>query len=594
MTAVRQPSRRSVVVARSVSLVVATLLATWLVAACASAPAVDGDALVIVRVDGQPLTLDDALETFLASHGGHGSLVQGEAAVRELAGRIVERRLFLDEALALGLDRDPDLLEAVDDFRYEQATELYWREHTEDDVFVSDTDVQAFYDRTDLAVRCSLVVTPDEPSALAAHARVEAGEPFADVATEVSTHETADFGGMLPFVQRGELEPAIEARAFALEQPGELSEVFPCEAGFAFLRLEERIVNPNRPAPEVALPQIRVILEERAREDKRAEVEQQLLDAVGAEVDTAAISKASLLGQDDGERVVARADGSTYTLGELRELLDPERVGSAEDAAVTEAATALVREWTLRLALRRAVADAGLLELPEVVRKTDRYRDDTMLTTLCHDYVYADVDPTDDEVRAYYDERLESEFTRPGEVHLAYILVGTDEEARAILARLDAGEVFSDLAREVSLDRTSAMHGGRIGWAREGTLRPEVEGPAFSAPIGSLQGPIATDDGIYLLQILDRKPREQVGFEVAYRTARKRLVDIQQKQAWADWSQRLEERASIVFDEDGVRRAAERLAAEAAAEGHEAGSEGVAAPAVPGDHETPPAGVRAP
>jgi hypothetical protein len=43
---------------------------------------------VIATVNGTQLTFDNAYETFLASHTGHGVLVRGAEAIRELAGRL--------------------------------------------------------------------------------------------------------------------------------------------------------------------------------------------------------------------------------------------------------------------------------------------------------------------------------------------------------------------------------------------------------------------------------------------------------------------------------------------------------------------------
>ena len=51
-----------------------------------------------------------------------------------------------------------------------------------------------------------------------------------------------------------------------------------------------------------------------------------------------------------------------------------------------------------------------------------------------------------------------------------HILVDTEEQAQAVIARLDDGEEFADLAMELSIDTGSGALGGRLGCVGEGTF----------------------------------------------------------------------------------------------------------------------------
>ncbi|AUX40806.1 peptidyl-prolyl cis-trans isomerase [Sorangium cellulosum] len=73
---------------------------------------------------------------------------------------------------------------------------------------------------------------------------------------------------------------------------------------------------------------------------------------------------------------------------------------------------------------------------------------------------------TDEEVRAYY-EAHRDKFSSPAMVALWRILVGTREEAEAILAELKkdpSPQRFKDLARDKSLDKATSMRGGDLGF----------------------------------------------------------------------------------------------------------------------------------
>ena len=58
----------------------------------------------------------------------------------------------------------------------------------------------------------------------------------------------------------------------------------------------------------------------------------------------------------------------------------------------------------------------------------------------------------------------------PPERRLAYIVVATEGEGLKLLERCKAGESFETLAKQASMDRTSAVHGGRIGWIKKGDI----------------------------------------------------------------------------------------------------------------------------
>jgi len=85
----------------------------------------------------------------------------------------------------------------------------------------------------------------------AALERIRAGEDFAAVAGEVSEDPgSKSRGGDLGFFGRGQMVPAFEEVAFALE-PGELSDIVRTDYGFHLIRTEERQEAVHRPLAEV-------------------------------------------------------------------------------------------------------------------------------------------------------------------------------------------------------------------------------------------------------------------------------------------------------------------------------------------------------
>jgi parvulin-like peptidyl-prolyl isomerase len=94
--------------------------------------------------------------------------------------------------------------------------------------------------------------------------QARAGEDFAELARKYSDDATAKDGGYVGFFHRGEMVPAFEEAAFALE-PGEISGVVETVYGVHILKLEDR-----KAARLLPLDEIREKLRDHIRDEKMA------------------------------------------------------------------------------------------------------------------------------------------------------------------------------------------------------------------------------------------------------------------------------------------------------------------------------------
>jgi peptidyl-prolyl cis-trans isomerase C len=147
-----------------------------------------------------------------------------------------------------------------------------------------------------------------------------------------------------------------------------------------------------------------------------------------------------------------------------------------------------------------AAEKAGLPHDPEV-RKSLEWSEDQLLAGRYARLVNAKV--TLEDARRYYVAHPE-EFKRSDQIRLRQIVVPTEKEAHAVLARLQGGAQFEELARTLSSDRASASTGGDIGWVRKGALHPDVEKAAFQLKPKQVSQPIKTPDGYHILLLEER------------------------------------------------------------------------------------------
>ncbi len=85
------------------------------------------------------------------------------------------------------------------------------------------------------------------------------------------------------------------------------------------------------------------------------------------------------------------------------------------------------------------------------------------------------------------------------QVHVQAILVATEEEAQVVMGNLSEGEDFASLAEQ---------HGdGDLGWLPRGIMNQEFDEVAFSSNIGNVSEPFFTNDGYYIIKVLDKEER---------------------------------------------------------------------------------------
>jgi len=88
------------------------------------------------------------------------------------------------------------------------------------------------------------------------------------------------------------------------------------------------------------------------------------------------------------------------------------------------------------------------------------------------------------------------------EIHCAHILVKTEKEAQAAVVRLEKGEKFANVAREISLC-PSGKRGGDLGSFGRGKMVKEFEQAAFALQKGQISPIVKTKFGYHIVRRLE-------------------------------------------------------------------------------------------
>jgi len=149
---------------------------------------------------------------------------------------------------------------------------------------------------------------------------------------------------------------------------------------------------------------------------------------------------------------------------------------------------------------------------------TEKIRTRILSERLMYSEVMKDVSVTEADVKAYYEENLQTLPKRPATVSVSQILLLPSasgpvvEEARErieeIEKKLEAGGDFAELAKEFS-EGPSARNGGSIGYVRlEDLNAPQFEAAVRRLTVGETSGPVLTEFGYHLIKLEDVRGEE--------------------------------------------------------------------------------------
>lgn len=133
---------------------------------------------------------------------------------------------------------------------------------------------------------------------------------------------------------------------------------------------------------------------------------------------------------------------------------------------------------------------------------------------------------TDEAIQKVYDEYV-SKFESEKEIKAKHILVATEDEAKDIIAKLDAKEAsFDELARKYSKDQSD------LGYFTAKAMVPEFSSAAFALKKGEFsKAPVKTEFGYHVILVEDVRdtkplPLDEVREQIRHNLSQQAVADI--------------------------------------------------------------------
>jgi peptidyl-prolyl cis-trans isomerase C len=173
----------------------------------------------------------------------------------------------------------------------------------------------------------------------------------------------------------------------------------------------------------------------------------------------------------------------------------------------------------------------GIGTRAEVKNAIDNARQSIIINAMLADYIKKN--PVKDaDITAEYNKYKSQVGDK--EYHARHILVATEDEAKAIIAKLKGGAKFDELAKQ-SKDPGSANNGGDLDWASPATFVPEFSKALTSLQKGAItETPVKTQFGYHVIKLDDTRaakipPLEEVKQQVAEQLQQRKLAAFREQ-----------------------------------------------------------------
>ncbi len=113
-----------------------------------------------------------------------------------------------------------------------------------------------------------------------------------------------------------------------------------------------------------------------------------------------------------------------------------------------------------------------------------------------------------------------------------------------LYTRLQEGESFAELAKELSDDPASGSEGGDLNWASPGQMVPEFEQEMERTPVGDLSAPFESRFGWHILQVQDRRTQD-MGDQVMESQARSTISKRKFSEELVNWLREMRSAAYV-------------------------------------------------
>jgi len=181
----------------------------------------------------------------------------------------------------------------------------------------------------------------------------------------------------------------------------------------------------------------------------------------------------------------------------------------------------------------------GFDQDPELEKEMEKIRREILARDYVAMHIEPNIEPTPEEIRAYYDENKDSQFVVPEGVVVQQIRTVQREDAEAAMKALERGDPFEKVAEEWSklVRKRDRKASERLYRKR---IDPALEEAVFALEPGQISAviPLESENEFRVVKVLGKSDETVVGFEDAASPIRFRLMQRNKRKMMHDCYER--------------------------------------------------------
>jgi peptidyl-prolyl cis-trans isomerase SurA len=197
-------------------------------------------------------------------------------------------------------------------------------------------------------------------------------------------------------------------------------------------------------------------------------------------------------------------------------------------------------------------ADLGIDKQPDIVKEIKKFSDEQMSRMIENEQTTDPINPTDEEIRTYYDNNKES-FMKGAEIEIWEIYMTDENLAKAVVNKAKSGVDFQSLVNGYSEDTNLKQKGGYLGYKainQRGIVSREAH---KLGPGGKIGGPVKYRRGWAVFKTGKKNEPRQLSFEEVKDQAKNKLTRELTTKAKSEWEANLREKYSVNIDEEKLK-----------------------------------------
>ncbi len=194
--------------------------------------------------------------------------------------------------------------------------------------------------------------------------------------------------------------------------------------------------------------------------------------------------------------------------------------------------------------LLQALQQQNIQSLDEYKEMFLERNEQDMLIFALQEETVGPIEITEEDMQEFYDNN-QSRFEVEAGSEVRHIILDNEEAAEDALARLNDGENFADLAREVSTG-PSAETGGRLGVVNESTqFDATFKEAALALEAGEVSEVVQTDFGYHIIKVDEKVEAGVREFSEVKDEIEATLLERERQDIWQDYVEELKNNAEV-------------------------------------------------